>query len=179
MFFVIWGTKARQECPGTVADLCPYCCDVRPFDVIDTYRVPHIYYIGIGRGTFVARTRRCRGCSRHLGFDERVYAGPMSVSASRSASMQELLMATNPRLAHRIEELDRLRALATTSAYRDQGGDERFLECVTWARWLSSAALSDHTLHTLASWPSLDEDARARLVFDLRAAGAALRAALG
>jgi hypothetical protein len=103
----------------------------------------------------------------------------MSVSASRSASIRELLMATNPRLAHRIEELDRLHALATSSAYRDQGGDERFLECVAWARWLSSAALTDDTLHTLASWPSLDEDARTRLVFDLRAAGAALRAALG
>jgi len=176
MFFLVWGTKTREESPGVVADLCPYCCDVRPFDVIDTYRVTHVYYVGLGRGTFGLRSRRCRGCRRHLAFDPSAYAGPVSQGASHHMSAGEMLAVTNPGLARRIAELVRLETLATSTAYR--GTDGRFAECLQWARWLSSASLSEETLHALGEWPSLDDDARDRLLAALRRAGAELRDAL-
>jgi hypothetical protein len=178
MFFVMWGTTVRRESQGVVADLCPYCCELRPFEVMDHYRVGHLYYIPLGRGTFVARTRQCRRCWRQLAFDERTYSGAVQVVHARQMSLEEVLARTNPRLRHRIDELARLEEMAKSTAYRDQGGDARMLECVQWLRWLSSMAVNEEALHLVASWSTLSDDERDALLWKLRDTAARARAAL-
>lgn len=177
-FFLVWGTMARAESQGVVADLCPYCCEVRAFEVKDIYRVHHIYYVRLGRGTFVVRTRQCYGCRRQLAFDESKYVGPVANAEAQTLPIGHTLARTNPRLAHRIEELARLEEMATATAYRDQGGDGRMLECVQWLRWLSSASVNEETVHRVAGWSGLGEDERNELLWALRGAGARLRESL-
>jgi predicted Fe-S protein YdhL (DUF1289 family) len=179
MFFIIWGTTTRQERIGVVADLCPYCCHVRPFTVVDHFRVSHIYYIPLGRGQHVDRTRQCGGCRRHLTFDEQRYAQPVAVAQAGTMGADQMLHYTNPALQHRLEELGKLEQLAQATAYRDHGADGRLLECVQWVRWLSAAgAQNDGAMHFLATWSAQSDDDRDALLAQLRDAGHRVRAML-
>lgn len=177
MFFDLVGTQMRTESHGVVADLCPYCGDVRVFEVKDKFRVAHLLSLHIGGGTFVARIRECGGCYHYLSFDATKYEG-VAPLADACIGVAALLVRTNPRLVHRLQELERLEEMAKASSYREQGVDMRLLECVHLLRWLSSADVDEAAVHRVASWSGLDEDQREALLAQLRGAGEMLRSAL-
>jgi hypothetical protein len=107
MFVIIWGTKSRQECLGTVADWCPACRRPRAFAVTKYFRVGHIYYISLGRGSLVAAVRQCRECGSQYRCADEDYEALVPEKAVQEMSLNELLQQTNSVLK---EQLDARRA---------------------------------------------------------------------
>jgi hypothetical protein len=107
MFILIWGEKNRQERLGTVADWCPACRRPQAFAVTKYFRVSHIYYISLGRGSLVATARQCWECGRQYRCEEEDYAAFLPEAEAEQISLNELLQQSNPTLK---EQLDTRRA---------------------------------------------------------------------
>ena|SRR5581483_9247099 len=102
-FFIIWGTKNRKETLGAVADWCPHCQEVQAFSVYQYYRVGHVYYIALGRGTLLATVRQCWKCCSDFGCDDERYDTFVPEKQAIPMSMTELLEETNPELKKRLD----------------------------------------------------------------------------
>ncbi len=101
--FIIWGTKTRRERLGVVADWCFNCRRVRAFTVSDYFRVPHVYYISLGRGTLTATARECWECGSQYYCAEEDYEDLLPEETAEQMSMNELLYRTNRSLSDRLD----------------------------------------------------------------------------
>ncbi len=173
--FIVWGTQSRQERLGMVADVCPYCRQLSAFTIVDHFRVSHLYYVPLGRGRHVQRSRQCGGCRQHFGFDPQRYAQPVSMPLAARMAADEMLYHTNPRLWARLEGLER----SLQHACGDEGADERLRECARWVRWFATLGVeTDAMLQSIGVWRSRTEDERDALLLEFRHAGDRAQAAL-
>src|SRR5438105_11676892 len=103
MFFVFWGTKSRTDRHGIVGDLCGRCRSIKVFTVDDYYKVPHLYYISLGKGTFVGTIRTCWDCGGQFYCELESYDGFLNDSEGETLSMADILRRTNSRLVKVLE----------------------------------------------------------------------------
>jgi hypothetical protein len=96
--FIIWGTKGRQEKLGTVADWCPNCQSARAFTVTKHFRVSHVYFIPLGRGTLVATVKQCWECSTQYHCEEETYDDFLPEKEVEEMPMSKLIRQTNTAL---------------------------------------------------------------------------------
>jgi hypothetical protein len=92
MIFV-WGTKARFPRKGYAASFCPFCRDVREFEVCEVRRVSHVYYVPLGKGKLVGHRLECQECTARILMGD---APIQSTTPRRSGSLPEAIQATNP-----------------------------------------------------------------------------------
>lgn len=60
--FIIWGTKQKERRIGFVADFCPICRSIQPFELLRVGLARHVYYITFGSGKLVGHLGRCQSC---------------------------------------------------------------------------------------------------------------------
>lgn len=99
--FIIWGTKQTDRKLGRVADYCPICDEARACHLIEMYKVPHLYYIPLGRGKTVGHLAQCEHCRDRFGTDLDRY---LSISKNRRMTVEKLTDTTHPLLIERIAE---------------------------------------------------------------------------
>ncbi len=107
--FIIWGSKHKEKRIGFIADNCPNCQQVKCFQVVEHYKVGHIYYISLGQGSLEATTMRCSSCNGEYNYNASRYA---LCSQSSSGQLGDLLRMTNPVLMEKIERQKRLENIA-------------------------------------------------------------------
>jgi hypothetical protein len=100
---IIWGTKSRRERLGTVADWCSSCRRVQAFTVTNYFRVGHIYYISLGRGSLAATVRECWECGSQYHCAEEDYDEFLSDESVKQMTMSELVRQTNRYLEKRMQ----------------------------------------------------------------------------
>jgi hypothetical protein len=100
--FVVWGTKTRREPWGAVADWCPACRAVRAFSVAKYFRVGHLYFIPLGRGSLRATVRECWECGAQYHCHTADYQQFVADEAAEQMSLAELVLQTNPWMEKRL-----------------------------------------------------------------------------
>jgi hypothetical protein len=71
---IIHGTKQTEKKLGVVADYCPLCHSLRPFDLLRRGTVGHLYYIPLGKSTLLGHFVHCRTCGGELATSPTRYA---------------------------------------------------------------------------------------------------------
>jgi hypothetical protein len=97
--FITWGTKVVKKRLGRVADFCPICRDLRPFDITKLDSFSHIYGIPVSHGATLGFRRRCERCTIEL--DDEADAHEY-YSRDRDASVGTLMATAGPRLRERM-----------------------------------------------------------------------------
>ena len=113
--FVVWGTKSRQEEGGVIGDWCDVCHAPNFHRLIHFYKVSHIYYIPLGRGTYVGTNRQCAQCGTTNSCNMNAYPRAMTHQEAYGRSIEEVLAATNPFL---LEQIQKQRSLEYQIAQR-------------------------------------------------------------
>lgn len=141
MFFIIWGSKRRDENLGIVADYCPECEAICVFQVKDIYSVGHIYWIPLGRGSHQATAKRCWDCNMEFYAHEDDYDEILPKDYYGRISMEEMLERTNPRVASIIrnrmleeEEDERRRARRRRRPEPEAIGSGNDMNAELWVR---------------------------------------------
>jgi hypothetical protein len=116
--FIVWGTKSRQEDGGVVGDWCDQCGGVRFIGLTHYFRVSHVYYIPMGKGTYAGTLWRCTQCGKQEMCDMRTYARTLTQQEAWGRNMDEILQLTNPALHGR---LSKQFAFQNEMAHRVQG----------------------------------------------------------
>jgi hypothetical protein len=106
-FYIVGGTKVRENRLGMVADRCPDCDGVRRFAVTEHYAVPHVYYIPLGQGTRQVTIRTCQSCGSQFNCQAASYDAVLEESTADSLALNEVLSQANSQLA-RTQEACRL-----------------------------------------------------------------------
>lgn len=113
--FIIWGTKTREEDGGIVADWCDTCRAPSYHKLTHYFKVGHIYYIPLGKGTPAGTNRQCTQCGTTHSCNPSVYSRPLTHEEAIGRSFEEILQTTNPTLA---ETLHKQRAFEQQVAER-------------------------------------------------------------
>ena len=120
--FIVWGTKRTERNQGLVADFCPICRDLRPFQLIRVGLASHVYYVSFGEGKLAGYLIRCTDCGVDLGTQPTRYS---TVEKDSRVSLEVLVRDTFPRLreayAERLElesRIKRTRSALTGDDYR-------------------------------------------------------------
>ncbi len=93
--FIVWGTKRVERNQGTVADFCPICREIRPFQLVRVGLASHVYYISFGEGKLAGHIIRCATCGVALGVDPTRYS---TTTQDATSSLEVLVRDTFPRL---------------------------------------------------------------------------------
>jgi hypothetical protein len=93
---IIEGTYLRHDVRGVVADGCTICKEMRRFTIIDSYLVPHFWFIPIGGGRLQQSIRRCLVCSNEFRCSPESYQRLLPEAAAARLSDEELRQATAP-----------------------------------------------------------------------------------
>jgi hypothetical protein len=119
-WFIFWGSKDRIVRRGIVVDVCPECQALQPFVIVDYFSVPHVYFIGLGRGSYVGSTRACFGCHTEITHEPYRYADVLPLGALEEVSLDVGLERTNPTLKSAFDKLQKLEDVGAGS-YREAG----------------------------------------------------------
>jgi hypothetical protein len=92
-----------------VADWCPTCRGVQAFNVTNYFRVGHIYYISLGRGSLVATVRECSECGAQYRCEEDDYDQFFPEETVEQMSMSKLVRLSNRYLERRLQAQRRTR----------------------------------------------------------------------
>lgn len=118
---IIWGTKVTKRELGRIAEFCLLCRTFRPFRLIQTETVGHLYYVPLGRRRAQGRTRTCEVC--RTAYDHglpRGADGPYPRDGEQD--LEALLEATNPNAranwAERLRLEERIKAGSLAPAER-------------------------------------------------------------
>ncbi|MBS2038293.1 zinc-ribbon domain-containing protein [bacterium] len=95
---IFFGTKGRDESRGLVADGCPNCRQIRAFNVIEQYEVPHLYWVSLGQGKLLNTYIRCLQCDQTFAFEAHKYRELMSCAEAAQSNLAELVRRTHPEL---------------------------------------------------------------------------------
>jgi len=71
--FIVWGKKHVYKKMGFVADFCPLCRNVRPFQLDRVGLAGHVYYITVGKGELVGYAKTCMNCKTILNGNPDLY----------------------------------------------------------------------------------------------------------
>ena len=112
---IIWGSKSRKEDGGVIADWCDVCRVPTFHGLVHVYRVGHIYYIPLGKGTYVGTNRKCAQCGTANSCNRNAYARSLTHQEALGRSIEEVLAATNP---YFLEQIQKQRALENQVAQR-------------------------------------------------------------
>lgn len=101
--FIIWGTKRTVRKQGIVADFCPICREVRPFEIKRIGKLNQIYYIAFGEGTLLGYIRECQVCGTTYNAEPLDYA-KLEKDRSRVNDLEGLVRDTYPNLGQEYDE---------------------------------------------------------------------------
>jgi hypothetical protein len=99
--FISWGTKVASKRLGRVADFCPICRGVRPFDVRKLDKFDHLYGIPVSHRGTVGFIKRCEACSIELNEESDAHE---SYSRDGRADVAALMATAGPRLRERMRD---------------------------------------------------------------------------
>lgn len=138
---IVWGKKIVRKRRGLSAEFCPVCRDVRVFEAVERWLVPHVYFIPAGRRTFLGGELCCESCGAVLWVEtevvrraERARSPDIVGMARRTSALGESGLAERLALEGRVragrlsvdERRSLLResfaALAYRAAERERGG---------------------------------------------------------
>src|SRR5216683_6973038 len=105
--FVIHGHYIRTRPRGIVADQCRHCGKVTRFQLIQYYKVQHVYFIPLGSGSLINSELKCTDCARRSSTSFEDYLGIVSSKRAPSLSLGEVVDETNPRLGKLVAALAR------------------------------------------------------------------------
>ncbi len=86
-----------------MADWCPDCRRPQVFTVTNHFRVEHIYYISLGRGTLASTVRQCWQCGAQYECEADDYEEFLPEKVVEKMSFGELLQETNHALMKDLE----------------------------------------------------------------------------
>lgn len=98
--FVVWGKKIVRKKIGFVADFCPICRTIRPFQVMRLEAAGSLYYLGLGEGELVGHERTCQQCDTAYPAEPATYAS----IAKTILSLSELKRQTYPRIEETLRD---------------------------------------------------------------------------
>lgn len=98
--FIFWGKKIVYRKLGYVADFCPICRSIQPFELKRVGSAAHVYYISVGEGALVGHERTCLECGTGLRADPDGYTSV----AGKAGPLPVLLAETFPNLEHLLSE---------------------------------------------------------------------------
>ena len=107
--FIIHGHYVRARQNGVVADHCRHCNEVTQLQLIQYYKVQHVYFIPMGSGSLVNSELTCTDCGMQSYTSPHDYLGIVSPKRAPSLSLGEVLDETNPRLAKLLAAIAELR----------------------------------------------------------------------
>ena len=98
---IIWGTKRKLKKIGVVADFCPICREIQPFQVSSVSMVNHLYFLSLGSGKIVGFIGVCKDC----GIERPVQAQKYPQTYDQEPdSFQELINNTYPDIYNLLEK---------------------------------------------------------------------------
>jgi membrane protein implicated in regulation of membrane protease activity len=162
--FILHGHYDRERPQGMVADKCDYCGEVTLFQLTQHFRVPHVYFIPLGKGDLIDSVLECTECGRRAATRLVDYVRVIPEKQARTLSLAEIMEETNPRLA------ELAAALAQLDQARGEGSadDPRFEEATAklWDFGPREPAWN-HFLPRLSKWATLEAAAQDRLLREL------------
>jgi hypothetical protein len=72
--FIVWGKKLVYRKIGYVADFCPICRAIKPFELKRVGSASHVYYVTAGEGQLVGYERTCKECDVSFRAEPTAYA---------------------------------------------------------------------------------------------------------
>lgn len=89
----IWGSKRVESNKGWVADFCPLCRTLRPFQLKRVGMASHVYYVSFGEGKLLGYTAQCGECGLRFTAEPSRYAG---AEKKRNNDLESLVGRTFP-----------------------------------------------------------------------------------
>lgn len=116
---LIWGIRETNRKLGWAAEFCPICRAVGPVYITQKGRVPHLYWIPLGRRKITGHEVACHTCGLQATVQEVPYQAYVK---NRSMDLVDLTLQTNPDImdirAERLALEDRLAAGALNRSER-------------------------------------------------------------
>jgi hypothetical protein len=88
-----------------VADQCRHCGNVTQFQLVQYYKVQHVYFIPMGSGSLINSELKCTKCGTLSSTSFEDYLGVVPSKRAPSLSLGEVVDETNPRLAKLVATL--------------------------------------------------------------------------
>jgi len=108
--FIVWGQKRVERKIGMVADFCPICREIRPFQLIRVGLAGHVYYVSFGEGKLAGHIIRCGECGLDQSTDPQRYT---KAEKDPRVALETLIRDTFPNLrqanASRLELEERIK----------------------------------------------------------------------
>jgi len=93
LIFIVYGRRRSIRRLGYVADYCGTCRGIKEFKVEEVMTIPHIFFIPVGRGTFLGHVQTCTSCgSTNDAYTHRFE----TISKKQIASIDQLALETFP-----------------------------------------------------------------------------------
>ncbi len=92
---LIWGNKRVVSKVGYIADFCPICRMITPFQVNRIGLASHLYYIPFGQGKLIAHTEQCQKCGTVMKIAPENYA---TIEKRSGLSLDNLIQTTFPNI---------------------------------------------------------------------------------
>jgi hypothetical protein len=71
--FIFWGTRKTETKEGYVAEFCPVCREITPFQLRRIGMADHLYGVSLGKGKTLGHAALCQGCQTQIGADAMDY----------------------------------------------------------------------------------------------------------
>lgn len=91
----IYGTRNTERRLGLIADFCPICRTIRPFEIIRIGRASHLFLVSLGSGSLVAHSMRCTVCETAMKTDQGQYL-KIEPTRGRVNDLEALVRSTYP-----------------------------------------------------------------------------------
>jgi len=90
---LIWGTKRKLKRIGIVAEFCPICREIQPFEISSVSMVNHLYFLPLGSGNIVGFIGVCQDCAIERQVEAQKYP---KTYPQEPDNFQELIKHTHP-----------------------------------------------------------------------------------
>jgi uncharacterized membrane protein len=112
MAAIVYGTYRTETVDGFVADFCPVCRDIQPFQVIGIGDASHLFLISLSSGQFAGRMIRCAQCGTGRTYTQARYITMMGEICEKSALIERTNPTVRAEFAERLALEERLRTSA-------------------------------------------------------------------
>lgn len=90
---IVWGKKLTETLLGKVAEFCPICREIRPFQLMEFGTVGHLYFLPLGDPEKLGYMLQCEECGTLLQYTENPYTG---LQQDENCGLEDLITTTNP-----------------------------------------------------------------------------------